>query len=238
MTPSSDPRNYARFIPKEELGDVAQWRFGAVGSAYSPEQLDERKLQAEETHQILLQARKDAYAEGLAAGRAQAQQMCQTYIETQGLAAAEQTAQQMAALVAGLNNGLEQAGQRMAQGVLELACAVARQVVRHELSIDPGAVRHVVAQALAVLSTDGKVATVRLSPGDMALLQQPLQAAFAGQSLVFVADAQMAQGDCRVECAGAVIDGSLAQRWARAVSGLGLAAQEMPGLEPDANDAD
>jgi flagellar assembly protein FliH len=72
----------------------------------------------------------------------------------------------------------------------------------------------------------------------MALLQQPLQAAFAGQSLVFVADAQMAQGDCRVECAGAVIDGSLAQRWARAVSGLGLAAQEMPGLEPDANDAD
>ena len=47
MTPSSDPRNYARFIPKEELGEVAQWRFGAVGSAYTPEQLDQRRAEAD-----------------------------------------------------------------------------------------------------------------------------------------------------------------------------------------------
>lgn len=233
MTPSSDPRNYARFIPKEELGDVSQWRFGAVGSAFSPEELDEQAAAVEENERLLSSTQKEAYAkgwqEGLAEGlkqaQAQAERLCHAFIEEQGRAAAEQTAAQLAGVVNALEQGLSQGEQRLAQSVLDLVCTIARQVVRHELAIDPLAVRHVVGEALGLLAADGKPATVRLAPQDMALLQEQLKQEFAGQPLMFMADAAMQPGDCRIEFAGAVVDGSIERRWARAVSGLGLTAQ-------------
>lgn len=224
--PSSDPRNYARFIPKEELGDVSQWRFGAVGSSYSPDELDERREQAEQTRQQLLLAQDDAYARGVAEGRKLAQQeaerLCNAYIEEQGQAAAHHTAQRLANVVAVVQRGLEQAEMQMAQGVLDLACTLARQVLRHELTIDPLAVRHVVTEAMGLLTTDGKVTTLRLNPQDLILLQASLGQQFVGKAMIFVADEAVLPGDCSVECAGAVIDGGLERRWARAVSGLGL----------------
>lgn len=224
--PSSDPRNYARFIPKEELGDVSQWRFGAVGSSYSPDELDERREQAEQTRQQLLLAQDDAYARGVAEGRKLAQQeaerLCNAYIEEQGQAAALHTAQRLANVVAVVQLGLEHAETQMAQGVLDLACTLARQVLRYELTIDPLAVRHVVTEAMGLLTADGKVTTLRLNPQDLTLLQASLSQQFAGKAMVFVADAAVQSGDCSVECAGAVIDASLERRWARAVSGLGL----------------
>lgn len=226
MMPSSDPRNYARFIPKEELGDVSQWRFGAVGSSYSPDELDERCKQAEQTRQQLLLAQDDAYVRGMAEGRKLAQQeaerLCHAYIEEQGQAAALHTAQCLANVVAVVQRGLEHAEAQMAQGVLDLACTLARQVLRYELTIDPLAVRHVVSEAMRLLTVDGKVATLRLNPQDLALLQVPLSQQFADGAMNFIADSAVLMGDCTVECAGAVIDGSLERRWARAVSGLGL----------------
>ena len=241
MTPSSDPRNYARFIPKEELGEVAQWRFGAVGSAYTPEQLDQRRAEAERSRQNLLLAEKDAYARGLAEGRAQAQaearRLCDAYIEDQGRAAAEATAQQLADVVLATQRGLEAADQRLAQGVLELSCAIARQVLRHELSVDPLAIRHVVAEALGLLTGDARTVTLRLHPEDLGLLKAPLEAAFTGHTLNFVADASVQRGDCRIESAGAVIDGSLERRWAHAVSGLGLPQEVGPAPSYEDQDA-
>lgn len=237
--PSSDPRNYARFIPKEELGDVSQWRFGAVGSAHSPEELDMRSAQVEQTRQQLVLAQDDAYARGVTEGRKLAQQeaerLCNAYIEAQGQAAALHTAQRLANVVAVVQRGLEYAETQIAQGVLDLACTLARQVLRHELTVDPLAVRHVVTEAMGLLTADGKVTTLRLNPQDLVLLQEPLGQQFAGQAMLFIADAAVLPGDCSVECAGAVIDGSLERRWARAVSGLGLVAQ-MPLNLPTVDD--
>jgi len=224
--PSSDPRNYARFIPKEEVEQVAQWRFGAVGSAYSPDQLDAREAEAALVRQELALAQEDAYAKGLADGRAhasaEAKRLCDEFIQAQGRDIAAQTAAHMHALLASLTHGLALSEQTLARGVIELACAVARQVVRHELSVDPLAVRHVVSEALSTLTGDGKPATVRLNPEDMALLKDDLKREFAGHVLSFVPDASLARGDCKVESAGAVIDGRLETRWAQAVSGLGV----------------
>lgn len=224
--PSSDPRNYARFIPKEEVGQVSQWRFGAVGSAYSPEQLDQRAAEAEQSRRQLLLAEENAYLRGLDEGRAQAheeaQRLCDAFVEQEGRALADRTAAQMAALVQAVQMGLQQAEERLAQSVLDLACTLARQVIRHELSVDPLAVRHVVAEAMGLMASDGKVVTIRLNPQDMSLLQEALQKEFAGRSLMFIPDNSLQPGDCRVESAGAVIDGRLERRWAHAVSGLGL----------------
>lgn len=236
MTPSSDPRNYARFIPKEELGQVSQWRFGSVGSDYSPEQLDQRRSEAEDQRRQLLLAEESAYVRGLDEGRAQAheeaQRMCDAFVEEQGSAIAQRTAEQMAALVQAVQDGLRQSEERLAQGVLDLACTIARQVIRRELTVDRELVRHVITESMALIATDGKVATIRLSPPDMSLLQGALQTEFAGQSVMFVADHTLGSGDCLVESAGAVVDGRLERRWAHAVSGLGL--QDQAALDVDA----
>ena len=72
-TPSSkSSRVYARFIPSEEVGDVTQWKFGAVdGSEPVPEEAPEPAppdpaLIEAEYQQALAQARTDAFAEGQA----------------------------------------------------------------------------------------------------------------------------------------------------------------------------
>lgn len=230
--PSSDPRNYARFIPAEELGNVAEWRFGAVGAAYSPAEMDVRRAETEQAQLRLESASQDAYQRGLEQGRAEAkveaERLLQVYAQEQGQEAAER----LNAVVRAAQDSLHDAEQTIAQGVLDLACAIARQVIRHELTIDPTAVRHVIQEALDIVLIDGRAATVRLNPLDMNLLKEPLQTMFAGASMNLVADVSVAPGGCKVESAGAVIDGSLQKRWERAVSALGLPADRSSFAPP------
>lgn len=169
-TPTSKSRIYARFIPSEEVGDVTQWQFGAVDGSDAvveePVEEDPAALEmAEAARQAeLQQAREEAFAQGEAQGHAQAtlewQQRMDDYVAGQG----QEAAQRLDALVRTLNASLGDLQQNMAQGVLELACEIARQVVRQELRSNPQALKPVVQEALGMLVTDGRPATVRLSP--------------------------------------------------------------------------
>ena len=229
-TPSSkSSRVYARFIPSEEVGDVTQWKFGAVdGSEPVAEQAPEPpppdpELIEAQRQQALEQARTEAFAQGQAQGHAQAslewQQRLDDYIAQQGAEAA----QRVDAVVQGLQLRLDQLQQGAAQDVLELACDIARQVLRRELQTDAQALLPVVREALSMLSVDSGTATVRLNPQDHALLEPALQQQPSAQRVQWVADASVAPGGCLVEQAGMVIDGSLDKRWQRAIAPLGLA---------------
>ncbi len=229
-TPSSkSSRVYARFIPSEEVGDVTQWKFGAVdGSEPVAEQAPEPpppdpELIEAQRQQALEQARTEAFAQGQAQGHAQAslewQQRLDDYIAQQGAEAA----QRVDAVVQGLQLRLDQLQQGAAQDVLELACGIARQVLRRELQTDAQALLPVVREALSMLSVDSGTATVRLNPQDHALLELALQQQPSAQRVQWVADASVAPGGCLVEQAGMVIDGSLDKRWQRAIAPLGLA---------------
>ena len=81
--------------------------------------------------------------------------------------------------------------------------------------------------------TDGKAATVRLHPQDIGMLQEPLQVMFAGSAMNLIADVSIQPGGCKVESAGAVIDGSLSKRWERAVSALGLPTERAAFVPTD-----
>lgn len=235
--PSSDPRNYARFIPAEELGTVSEWRFGAVGAAYSPEELDIRKAEAEQVQLQLESATQSAYQQGLEQGRAEAKAEAERLLQAFAAAQGQETAERLNAVVLAAQASLQEAEQTIAQGVLDLACAIARQVIRHELAIDPAAVRHVIQEALDMVMMDGKAATIRLHPQDLDVLKDPLQALLTSSAINLVADAAIQTGGCRVECAGAVIDGSLQKRWERAISALGLPPQRSVSDFPASNEA-
>lgn len=232
MPSSNNQRSYSRFIPSEEVGDFKQWKFSAVdGSdlveptpepvAEIPVEVDEAELQAQ---QALLQqqACDDAYAEGFAQGQAQTalewQRRMDDYIAQQG----QEAAQRLQAVLQTLDASLIDMQQQMAQQLLELACDIARQVVRQELSVNPNALQPVVREAVGMLVTEGRPATVRLNPIDMEAMAQPLREDLDGPGVQWMADAAVPAGGCLVESAGTVVDGSLDKRWQRAIAALGL----------------
>lgn len=229
MPSSNSPRFYARFIPSEEVNSVTQWKFGSVdGSEPEPEPLTDAAPDlpppptADEIAALCEQARQEGFAQGQEHGRAETtlewQRRMDDYIAGQG----QDAAQRVAAVVQALQSNFNELQQGLARQVLELACEVARQVVRQELSVRPEALEAVVREAVAGLLAQARPALVRLHPEDAARLEQPLREAYGDAAVQWVADPQVPPGGCWVESAGTVVDGSVAKRWERAVAALGL----------------
>lgn len=226
-------RHLSRFIPGEEIDAVARWDFGDVDADLLQIEADGRARA--DAQALALQEQRDAerdavvrqqgYAEGFAQGQAtatlRAQQQQQEYVENQGRDAARRYGQ----MLVGAREQLAASEQVMAQGVLELACVLARQLLRHELSVNPNALQPVIREGLRMLADDSKVATVRLHPRDLDMLQDVVQSEFAALQLTLTPDATIEQGGCVISSAGAVIDASLETRWHRAIAKLGLEVQ-------------
>ena len=219
-------RNLTRFIPGEDIRRVAQWDFGDVDADLLKLAEDERARQAELDHArdgaLRQKGHADGYAEGFAQGQAKAilqgERQMQAYIDGRGQASATQFAQ----LLQSAQEQLAQSQQVMARGVLELACELARQVLRHELSVNPNVVLPVVREGLQLLADDSKSAVVRLNPLDLDVLEDTLQVEFSSLSLTLTPDSSIAPGGCRISSAGSVIEGDLHTRWRRAIAKLGL----------------
>lgn len=226
-------RHLSRFIPGEEIDAVARWDFGDVDADLLQLQADARaRADAEaQARQAQRDAERDevvrqqAYAEGFAQGQAtatlRAQQQHQEYVENQG----QESARRFGQLLESAREQLAASEQVMAQGVLELACVLARQVLRHELSVNPNALQPVIREGLQMLADDSKAAVVRLHPLDLDMLQDVVQSEFAALQLTLTADTAIEQGGCRITSAGAVVDASLQTRWRRAIAKLGLEVQ-------------
>jgi flagellar assembly protein FliH len=241
-TPSSRARAYSRFIPREDVGDFTPWHFAAVdGSGVllpqpKPDPVADPVVdpeaeaaalalaEAEEAarQQQQQQERDDAYAHGLDKGREEATIEWQQRMDTYIAGAGHDLAQRIDAVVQILGTSLEKMQQHMAQDVLQLACSVARQVVRQELRANPAVLQPVVTEALDMLVADGRPALVRLNPADHAAVSTALRENFAATPVQWLADAQVPEGGCLVESGGTVIDGSLEKRWQRAIAPLGL----------------
>lgn len=228
--PSSRSSLNSRFIPSEEIDAVAHWQFGAVSDLGLARPRDAAQVAADAA--ALAALLEQARSEGLEAGRAQAaaavKQQMDDFYERQ----AHATAERLALCAQTFEARWEAAEQALAQGVLDLSCALARQVVRRELATDTQALKPVIREALGMLAADARGIVVRLHPADFGLLETALRASFAGESLLFRPDPTLAPGDCLVESGGMTVDGTLERRWSRAVAALGLsvpwASQEAP----------
>lgn len=174
-------------------------------------------------HELLEQARAEGHAQGLQEGQQQAQQQWQQHLDEYVSGAGRETARRVDALLSGLDGSLRQLQSDMAQELLNLACDIARQVVRQELRSQPQALLPVVREALDMLATEGRAATVRLNPADFTVLDEALRAEQGAHSKVqWISDATVAQGDVRVDSGGSQVDAGLDKRWRRAVAALGL----------------
>jgi flagellar assembly protein FliH len=112
--------------------------------------------------------------------------------------------------------------------VVQLALALARRIVRRELTLDPdlvGAMAHVALERLG----DASPATIRLNPEDYAVVASQRGEPWAGANVSVVPDAALPRGGCHVESAFGVIDASVdAQLGELAAALLGEATAGAP----------
>lgn len=215
-------RATSRFIPGDEIDAVSRWSFADVDAAAMllEQQVRERELN-EHVESARQQAHAQGYAEGFQQGRAQtlldAQKQVSDYMAQQG----QETAQRFGALVTSAGEQLEAAEQMAGQAVLELACEIARQVLRHEIASNPNTLLPVIREALGQLFADSKAVVIKLHPQDLDVLQDVLHEEYPSLPLTLQPDATLTRGGCLVESAGTVIDGRLEKRWARAIGRLG-----------------
>ncbi len=229
-------KNYARFIPGEEISEVAQWNFGAIDTAAQLLAAQVKVREAEHGDSQLEAERQKSYqagyAAGMAQGRAQAELALQKQMEAFLAGQAQEAAQTFSALFRAAQAELDAAQQNMAQGVLELSCELARQVLRQELSLNPNVLLPVIREAIDLLGAEHRSALVRLNPTDLDVLEGLMSTEFSGMSLTLRADSSLQQGGCLVESAGTVVDATLKKRWQRAVATLGLDATWEDACEP------
>ena len=215
-------RAHSSFIPSEDIVAASDWAFDPVDQA-ALRFAAKVKAQAEAEDRARDGAAHQAgFEEGYAQGHAHAtlegQRQIQQYIDTQG----QDAANHFLSMFKAGQDQIEQSQQAMAKGVLELACELARQVLRRELTVNPNALQPVVREALSLLTVDSKMAAVRMHPLDLDVFAEDLAREFPNLQLNLVPDASITAGGCLVEAAGTVIDGTVERRWHKAVASLGL----------------
>lgn len=227
---SSKPNPHSRFIPREEIDGVAAWHFSAMdGSDEAATAAVGDTASEGVTSEVLQEARQQAYAEGFARGRDAGGQEVRDALEATVRKTAEETAVRMAQLLHNTRDHLKKSESQISRHILELACDLARQVVRQELKNDPVHLKPVINEALSQLVEDGLPATVRMNPGDLTLMKGALLETLASPTPEFVADANVSPGGCLVESATMAVDATIEKRWSRAVGNLGLDAVWNPG---------
>lgn len=231
MKASSKPNPHTRFIPREEIDGCSAWRFSAMdGSEDAPAvtQASASVTDSPSAAAALHDAREQAYAEGFAHGHDAGSQEVRDALEASVRKTAEETAVRMAQLLHNTKEHLQRSEEQISRHILELACDLARQVVRQELRSNTQHLRPVIAEALSQLVDDGLPATVRMHPGDLALMKGALQETLASPTPDFVADTSISAGGCLIESASMAVDATIEKRWQRAVGNLGLQSDWNP----------
>ncbi len=223
--PKSNP--HSRFIPREEISEVSAWRFSAVDGSDEevvPAAPIEDHSEPDNTllEQALSEAREQAYAQGFAQGHATGEREVRNALEAHARKSAEENALRMAQLLQNTRDHLKQSEEKISRHILDLACDLARQVVRQELHTNTQHLLPVIREALAQLVDDGLPSTVRMHPNDLALMKAALQDNLGEDSPDFVADSAVSPGGCMVESASTSVDATIEKRWMRAVANLGL----------------
>ena len=179
--------------------------------------IDEEQLQ-----QMLEQARQEGFAHGQEQGAQQTAQEWQQRLEQEQAQWGRDVGARLASVLRQAQQGIAGLQQQVAPDLLQLACDIARQVVRQELRTNPQALMPVVREALDMLGAESKPATVRLHPEDWKHLEAHVRAEWPNPKIEWLQDASVPTGGCRVESQGAQVDGGLEKRWQRAVGALGL----------------
>lgn len=204
----------------EEKG-FQRWQFATL-SADTPNQRRQREAQEapavpeEELAKIRTAAQAEGYAAGFASGRADAADAI----------AAEAT--HLRSLAGALDTARVALQEETAQALLALATEIAQHILRTELTLNPAALLPAVRETMD-LAGNGAHPQLFLNPGDVEFVRRHLADDLAVRDWRLAEDARIEPGGCRAANADGMVDATLAARWQRAATALGV---KPPVAEP------
>ena len=215
---------HSRFVPREEIDGVSAWQFSAMDGEddQPPEALAPEADPMD--HSAVQEAIEAAYREGYATGHETGTQETHKALEAELKRATDETAVRMGELLHSMTDQLLSSEQTIARQMLDLACELARQVVRQELKTNTRHLRAVIGEAIEMMVDDGLPAAVHMNPDDLAAMQAALLETLGENAPEFIADPTITPGGCLVKSPSTTVDATIEKRWMRAMGNLGLDA--------------
>ena len=130
----------------------------------------------------------------------------------QAIAQAKAQVARLEQIVNALAKPLEEVDAQVETELTNLALAVARQLVRRELRVDPAQVIAIIRETIALLPAAARDVRVHLHPEDAAVVRERLAATTTDRAWSIVEDPVMTRGGCRVTTEHAQIDARLETR--------------------------
>ena len=225
MRALSKSSTHSRFVPREEIDGVSAWQFSSMDDDEDTP-IQELAPEADPMDSASVQEALDtAYREGYATGHEAGTQETQKALEGEVRKTMEASAVRMGELLHTMTDQLLSSEQAIARQMLDLACEVARQVVRQELKTNTRHLRAVIGEALEMMVDDGLPAAVHMNPDDLASMQDALKETLGENAPEFIGDPTIAPGGCLVKSPSTTVDATIEKRWSRAVGNLGLDSQ-------------
>jgi flagellar assembly protein FliH len=168
-----------------------------------------------ELEDVEKRAYEEAFAKGREAGLAAARAEMQRPIEE-----AKARVACLDAVLASLAKPLEDVDAEVEQQLTTLALAIARQLVRRELRLDPAQVIAIIRETVALLPASARDVRVHLHPEDAAVVRERLATPTSERAWTIVEDPVLSRGGCKVTTDTALIDARLETRLNSMVSSL------------------
>jgi len=183
------------------------------GDAQGREERGHEELHQQQSHRISQLERQLATLEAELPGRLeQARQIGQRDGETAGLAKAhallDSTIQKLARAVAEVSSFRADYRRESEQELVKLSTAIARKILRRELTVDPTSLQGVIKAALECLNSS-EVYRIRLAAPDAAALERHLQAIGLPQTIEICPDAALERGAVLFETARGLVDAGI-----------------------------
>ena len=192
----------SKVVRASDQPQLARWQAPSVGHV-AREALSDEELEAIE---------KQARAKGYEVGR------------WEGLEAGHQTvqegAQRLAQLCDAAAHPFRQITESVESELAKLSGAIAREIVRQELTTQPELILETVNQACSVLSAAARDVDIHLHPDDVALVKDGLKEDPPAQHWRIIEDRSLARGDCQINSSAEFIDATLQTRIDAIVAGL------------------
>lgn len=208
----------------EPVGAAVRWVAPEVSGPVANRRREVDVAEVDATGRSAWQAGYDA---GLAQGRAAAQREQEARLRT-----LEQQVARFDAILVTLARPLAELDEAVERELAELACAIARQVVRRELRTEPAHVIGAIREAVALLPSTARDVRVLLHPEDAALVRERLGDGGAGRAWTITEDPMMGRGGCRVVAESSTVDARLETRVGAVIAHV-LGDERAPG-EPEA----
>lgn len=193
-------------IDGDSLSAFERWELPAMGEGRrkSVEEVAIEEvvpITAEQIEEIQQQARK----EGFEQGRRDGLQAARKEVDA--------TLQRLEQIIHSFAEPLQAVDEQVEGELLQLAIAIARQLIRRELQSDPAQVLGVVREALSALPSAARNVRIHLHPEDALLVREELISADEGEMpWKIVDDLTLTRGGCRIESATSRIDASVEKR--------------------------